>query len=151
MIDKKLIKKHIEHFLLDSDKFLVEVKISSTQKINIIIDGDHGVTIADCVSLSKYIESQFDREKEDYELEVSSFGLDEPIVSLRQYQKRKGKMLMVVDTQDQVFRGLLTELDESGIVLELDLTKKQIREKIEKIKKLKFTEIKIAKSIITFK
>jgi ribosome maturation factor RimP len=72
-----------EHFA-GSDKFLVEIFIKPINRIFIFIDGDHGVTISDCVALSRFIESKYDRETTDFELNVSSSGADQPIRLPRQ-------------------------------------------------------------------
>ncbi|NTW32887.1 MAG: hypothetical protein HGB12_09715, partial [Bacteroidetes bacterium] len=71
MITEALIKNLAEQHISGTDKFVVSIKIKPGNKIFIFIDADSHITIADCVSLSKFIESQFDRDIEDFEIEVS--------------------------------------------------------------------------------
>jgi ribosome maturation factor RimP len=78
MIDKESIVREIETALLDTDRFIVEVKVKAGNRITVLLDSDTQITIADCVAVNRHIESVFDREVEDYELTVSSSGIDQP-------------------------------------------------------------------------
>ena len=72
MIDKNIVKSFVEEWLAEKEYFLVDVEISTDNKIVVEIDHADGVWIEDCVELSRYIEDRLDRDKEDYELEVGS-------------------------------------------------------------------------------
>lgn len=90
-----ITKEHIlslatEH-LKDSPLFVTGIRISSDQQINLFIDGDQGVTIKDCVELSRAIESNLDRTKDDFALDVSSHGATTPLTLPRQYLKHIGR------------------------------------------------------------
>ena len=74
MIDKLQVLSVIDTALAGTDKFLVDLKISSDNRINVAIDGDNGITIDDCIDLSRKIESSLDRDVEDFELNVASAG-----------------------------------------------------------------------------
>ena len=87
MILKEDIEKLADEFLYGTDMFIVKLNVGSDNKITIYIDGDNGVTIDDCVGLSRFIENEYDRETEDFELNVSSAGIDQPFINLRQYLK----------------------------------------------------------------
>lgn len=91
MITKKKILKLAQEHLLDSPRFLVEMTVSSDNKIMIYIDGDENVSISECVDLSRHIEFSLDREEEDFALSVSSAGADMPLKFIRQYTKYIGK------------------------------------------------------------
>ena len=78
MIDKNIVKSFVEEWLAEKEYFLVDVEISTDNKIVVEIDHADGVWIEDCVELSRYIEDRLDRDKEDYELEVGSAGLGQP-------------------------------------------------------------------------
>lgn len=75
MIDKTLVENIVEELLGGKDLFLVEVKVSKDNCIEVFIDGDNGVKIQDCIDLSRGIEARFDRESEDFQLSVLSWGL----------------------------------------------------------------------------
>ena len=75
--------------------FIVEVNVSSSNAIRVEIDGDKGVNIADCVQISRHIEGSLDREEQDFELTVSSAGMDQPFKILRQYQRYLNRIVTV--------------------------------------------------------
>lgn len=94
MIERSKIEQLIDENLQDKDLFLVDFKVSTANHIEVFIDSDHNeVSIADCVALSRHIESNLDREDEDFELNVSSAGLDIPLKKKRQYRKHIGQRL----------------------------------------------------------
>ncbi len=139
----------VEEHLAGSDKFLVEVFIKPINRIYVFIDGDHGVTISDCVALSRHIESSLDRETEDFELNVSSSGADYPITLPRQYLKNIGRSLNVTMKDERVITGNLEAVGETGITL---VTKGDKKKKLPpETLSLPFTDIKDSKVIISFK
>lgn len=79
MIDKNVVKKLVEEWLEDKEYFLVDIQLSPDSRIVIEIDHADGVWIEDCVELSKFIEEHLSRDEEDYELEVGSAGLGQPL------------------------------------------------------------------------
>ena len=94
MISTEQVEKLANEHLEGTPNYLVNVNVSRANKIIVIIDNDHGgIKVNDCVSLSKFIEDGLDREKEDFELEVSSAGIDFPLANLRQYKKNINRML----------------------------------------------------------
>ncbi len=111
---EKLVKEAIEE---NPKLFLINLKISPDNKINVIVDGDEGVSIKECIRISRNVEHNLDRETTDFSLEVSSPGLSEPIVNNRQYNKNLGKTLKV-QTETDKFEGILLEVNDKGIVLE---------------------------------
>ena len=86
MIDKNVVKSLVDEWLEGKEYFLVDIQISSDDKIVVEIDHADGVWIEDCVELSKYIEDRLSRDEEDYELEVGSAGLGQPFKVPQQYQ-----------------------------------------------------------------
>ncbi|MCK9401564.1 MAG: ribosome assembly cofactor RimP [Bacteroidales bacterium] len=143
------ISRLVNEHLAGTDKFLVEVFIKPINRIFVFIDGDHGVTIADCIELSRFIESQFDREKQDFELNVSSSGADQPIRQQRQYVNNIGRSLQVKLSDDNTITGKLEAIDDKGITLLTpgDKKKKTAPETLN----LTFEEIKESKVVISFK
>jgi len=97
--------------------FLVDLKFSNNNKIDVIIDGDDGVNLKECIRVNRYIENNLDREEEDYSLEVSSPDIASPIKNIRQYNKNKGRILKV-KTSTENFEGNLIEVNTQDIVLE---------------------------------
>ncbi len=150
MINREKIIELIEAKTKDSDLFVVDVLISNSNNITVLMDGDNGINIQSCIDINRLIESNYDRDIEDYKLEVSSFGLDKPLKIRRQYNKCVGRQLSIIDIDDIEYSGTLIELNETELKLELNLSKKQIKENTEKFKVLKFDNIKETKVVITF-
>ena len=95
MIDKNVVTGIVLQWLEGKDYFLVDVTVSPDDKIVVEIDHAEGVWIDDCVELSRYIESNLNRDEEDYELEVGSAGIGQPFKVLQQYVINKGKEVEV--------------------------------------------------------
>ncbi len=103
MIDKKVVSRIVDEWLEGKDYFLVDVNVSSGDKIIVEIDHAEGVWIDDCVDLSRFIESKLDREQEDYELEVGSAGIGQPFKVLEQYLIHLGKKVEVITKDGKKF------------------------------------------------
>jgi ribosome maturation factor RimP len=97
--------------------FLIDFSVSPANQIRIIIDGDKGVTLEDCMTVSRAIEHNLDRETSDFSLEVTSPGATEPMTMPRQYQKNIGRKLKV-KTSESTIEGTLVEASEEGVTLE---------------------------------
>jgi ribosome maturation factor RimP len=137
----------------DGSLFLIDFTISADNKINVIIDGDNGVTVKDCIKISRAIEHNLDREDQDFSLEVASAGASSPLVLPRQYKKNIGRKL-AVKSGDEIFEGNLTEVTEENIVLEWKAREPKPIGKgkvtVQKRKEIDFSEIKEAKVILKF-
>jgi len=153
MISKQKIADLIEEHLYGTDKYLVEFNVSTGNQIIVFIDGDHGVTITDCIALSRKIESNLDREIEDFELDVSSAGLDLGLRVNRQYIKNIGRTVDVKLNDNTKWSGVLKAVDEQCITLELLAAKKKKKtdEMIDLVKVINFSDIRETKVVITFK
>lgn len=122
---------------LSADKFVVEVLVSGKKipkRVLITIDGDHGITIDDCVDLSRRISKEMDEQAffvdENYVLEVSTPGIDQPLKLKRQYYKNVGRRLKV-KVHENITEGKLKEVSEDQIVLALETgtgKKKELKE-----------------------
>lgn len=145
-----LLSKALEE---DGNLFLIDFSISPDNKIRIVLDGDKGVTVEDCVKVSRAIEHNLDREEEDFSLEVASAGATSHMVYPRQYKKNIGRTLKV-GTQDANFEGLLSAVDENGIVLEWKSREPKPNGKgkvtVLKTKGIPFSQIKEAKVVLKF-
>ena len=97
--------------------FLIELKIGIDNSIRVILDGDQGVLLKDCMSISRAIEHKLDRDEEDFSLEVASAGVGTCLKSQRQYVKNIGRKLEVEISEGAHFQGILTSVDENGFSL----------------------------------
>lgn len=111
---KELLNKALEE---RTDLFLIEMTISEDNRIKIVIDGDKGVSVEDCMFISRAIEHNLDREETDFALEVASAGATAPLVNNRQYNKNIGRTLEVKTTSDNI-EGILKDVSDEGISLE---------------------------------
>ncbi|MEI6753292.1 MAG: ribosome assembly cofactor RimP [Paludibacter sp.] len=155
MILKDAINQIVENYLIETNYYLVDVKITPDNRISVEIDSFDGVSIDFCAELNKHIETQFDREVEDYELEVSSAGLTEPFKVLKQYEKNFGNEVEVLTKTGKKLSGILTAANESDFELEIERTEKSegSKRKVTVIEHItfKYEEIKHTKYIIRFK
>jgi ribosome maturation factor RimP len=160
MLSKKkilaLAKERMEE--LDNNLFLVELKISANNVIQVEVDRlDGNVAIKDCVSISRNIEHNLDREKQDFELHVSSAGLDKPFRVREQYIKNKGQQVKVTFKEGgkAKLEGTLLDVNDDGIVLQETrkerLEGKKKKELVTEEHELKFEDIKETKIVISFK
>ena len=99
MITKEQITLLADEALKETDRFIVDITVSKSNVIYIYIDADSSVTIDHCVELSRFIESHLDREIEDYELSVSSAGIDYPLLKNRQLNKYIEKELDILNNE----------------------------------------------------
>jgi ribosome maturation factor RimP len=147
MIKKELIENTLEKILDGTDKFIVDILVQPSNKVFVFIDGDTSVTIGDCQQMSRSIEEVLDRDFEDYDLTVSSSGIDRPIKMIRQYRKTVGKELDVVLHSGEGIKGLLVKADENEIEIEHQVKKKEPKKENAH---LPYSEIKTAKIIVKF-
>lgn len=154
MIEKTSIKAIVEEHLKDSDLFLVEVKVSGRNKIMVFLDGDEGVPISRCAEISRYIESQLDRDIEDFELEVSSVGVDTPLTLPRQFKKNVGRDIVFTDAEGKKVRATLLEADETGFLVEKETSKKKKKKQQEDEdprQRLSYNDVSDVKVQVSFK
>ena len=113
------VKKLLEDGLNQrEDLFLVDFEVLADNAIKIVIDGDNGVLVEDCMFISRAIEHNLDREEQDFSLEVLSAGATTPLINKRQYKKNIGRTLSVKTTDNKDLEGKLTEVDDEKILLE---------------------------------
>ena len=107
-----------EYFKKRKDLFLIDFELSLGNKVNVTIDGDNGVTVDDCVQLSRSLENNLDRDSEDFSLEVSSAGANTPLVHRRQYVKNIGRILNLVTCDNEKYEAVLKDASDQNILLE---------------------------------
>jgi ribosome maturation factor RimP len=158
MISKQKVRELAEERIKDRDErlFIVELTISASNVIRLELDKTEGnVSIEDCMSVSRNIEHNLDREDADFELSVSSAGLDKPLRVHAQYVKNIGRDLNVKLKSKEKVTGTLMTVDESGIVLQHEekqaIEGKKKKELVVIENKIAFSDIDEAKIVISFK
>lgn len=151
---KNKIERLLEDFLENrEDLFLIDLKISANDDVTIILDGDEGVTLQDCLDASRAVEFNMDREAHDFSLQVMSAGLSEPLSMPRQFKKNIGRSLDILLQNDTRIEGELTKVEEDSITLLLRYRKpKEIGKgkiDVEEEKIIHFQDIK--KALVTIK
>lgn len=149
MIEKDAITREVESVLTETDKFVVEIKVKAGNRITVLLDSDTSISIDDCIAITRHIESVFDRETEDYDLIVSSAGIDQPYKLLRQYIKNVGREVEVTLKDGSIFTGKLTSADAEKISVYRKTKVKKVE--TEETREIPFTEIKQTKEVISFK
>ena len=140
--------------LTDKSQFIVDVVVSARKgpkKVMVLLDGDQGVTIDDCANLSRELSKALDELKEleeSYMLEVSTPGLDQPLVLHRQYKKNIGRGLKV-KLQDEILEGILTEVFDQKLILTQYVGSGKKKEM--KTLEIPFSEIDKAFVLVSFK
>lgn len=148
---KELVNKGLEE---RQDLFLLDLKISENNAITVVIDGDDGVQVEDCMFISRAIEHNLDREEQDFSIEVSSAGATSPLIDKRQYKKNIGRLLAVKTMDEQNFEAKLTNIDNEGIFLEWESKEPKPvgkgKMKVKKQTKIEFDTILEAQVVIKF-
>ncbi|MDE3741410.1 ribosome assembly cofactor RimP [Maribacter polysaccharolyticus] len=137
----------------DESLFLIDFTMGADNSIHVVLDGDNGVSVQDCVKVSRAIEHNLDREEEDFSLTVTSSGAASPMVDPRQYKKNIGRKIKV-RTLEEEYEGTLAEANDEGIELEWKAREPKPIGKgkttVQKKKGILFSEIKEAKVILKY-
>lgn len=148
------IKEMIETLMQGSELFLVDLTISQENAIEVYIDSLKGINVRDCAGFSKQLESQLDREAEDFELTVSSAGIGYPFKTPLQYEKNLNKQVEVKLQNGDKLQGVLKSHSKEGIVIECEekvtIEGKKKKGVVKVDKEIHFTEIKEVKDIVVF-
>jgi len=155
MIRESEIRKLVEEELEDTPIFIVELSVNASNFIKVLIDGDEGAPIKECVKVSRLIENSLDREVTDFELQVSSPGADQPLKVWRQYAKHVGRDVKVKTTSGEKVQGKLILAENQGVEV-LHREKRRIEGRkskawFEEIHKFRLEDIEETKVIIGFK
>ncbi len=152
---KKIVEDLLQTALQErQDLFLLEFTVSGENAIKIVIDGDNGVLVEDCMFVSRAIEHNIDRDEYDFSLEVLSSGATSPLILQRQYKKHIGRVLEVKSLDGQTQEGELSHIDAEEITLKWKARepKPTGKGKITVVKEanIAFNTIKEAKVVIKF-
>ena len=152
MISEQSIRTILEQEKEFERFFFVSVKVSGDNQITITADTDQGITIDECGAISTKLEELLDRDKEDFELEVSSPGLTEPFKVPRQYAKNIGKTVDIVLIDGEKISGEIISADDAGVTVKQTTVAKVNgkRTKSEVTNTLNFASIKSTKLKLKF-
>jgi len=153
-MDQNRVKELVDEAIAENASlFLLDLNFGPENSIKVVVDGDSGVPLSECIRISRNVEHNLDREAEDFSLEVTTPGAAEPIVDPRQYKKNIGRLLMV-KTAEGKFEGTLVEVNEKEISLNWKTREPKPVGKgkitVEKQQTIPLSEIKQAKVKIIF-
>lgn len=157
MIDKNVIKTAVEEWLQQGDYYLVDVEMTSDDRIVIEIDHSDGVWIEDCAALSRFLQEKLGEELGDYELEVGSAGIGQPFKVVQQYRNHVGKEVEVLQQNGQKVQGILDAVSEDGSSFTVVTKEKQHVEGkkrpvlVDVAKTFNISEVKYCKYLLNFK
>ncbi len=148
------VKALVEEKIADRPElFLVAIKMLPNNKLIIHVDGDEGISIQDCAAISRHVGFHLEEEntiEKAYNLEVSSPGVGEPLLLVRQYHKNIGRDLSVKLSDGVVKEGKLISVSENAILIE-----EKVKEKGKKVQlvetQIEFNTIVETKVLISFK
>ncbi len=151
---RDVVQNLVEEAIAENSRlFLIDLNFSDGNKIIVIVDGDDGVSVKECVRISRHVEHNLDRESEDFSLEVTTPGATTPFTNNRQYKKNIGRVLKI-KTETENLEGTLIEVTDEDISIEWKAREpKPIgKGKVTVVKRatLKYNTIKEAKVKIIF-
>ena len=154
MIDKGKIKEFVLQQINGTDQFLVDIKLSFG-KLSVFVDKPAGITLEECGLISRSLFNYLDEQgfTEKHEIEVSSPGMDSPLMVPQQYLRRVGRELRVFDKTGVEIKGILKSADSAGFEI---LEKKTVKEnktktETEHVHKFHYDDIRETKLIVNFK
>ena len=153
-MDQDLVRKLVNEAVEENDSlFLIDLSFLPSNKIKVIVDGDEGISLKECVRISRHVEHSLDREEEDFALEVTSPDITQPLSVERQYKKNINRTLKV-KTEEGEIEGTLVDVNEEGISLRWKTREPKPIGKgkvtVEKNASIAYHNIKEAKVKITF-
>lgn len=151
---RKSVENLLNDFLAErEDLFLINLKFSAADDITVILDGDDGVSLQDCLDASRAIENNLDREEHDFSLQVMSAGLGEPLASVRQFDKNLGREIEILLNDSTEIEGELAKVEEDKITLILKYRKpKDIgKGKVDVVEEREILYTDIKKALVAIK
>ncbi len=155
MIDKKLLTETVESAIEGTDLFLVDLRVEAGNSIIVELDSETGMDIDTCAVITRKIEAAFDRDVEDYELEVGSAGLTSPFKVRQQYIKNVGNEVEILTRDGRKFTATLTAVGDDDFTVEVAVKERPEGSKrpviVMKPETLKMADCKSVKYSIKFK
>ena len=156
IMDFRAKVEQLVHEFLETrkDLYLVDLKISAGDDITVILDGDEGLSLQDCLDASRAIEFNLDREEHDFSLQVMSPGLSEPLKLPRQFKKNMGREIEVLLNSDDKIQGEVVAVDDEKVTLVLRYRRPKLigkgKEDVVENKEIPYADIKKALVVIKF-
>lgn len=150
---KDRIAEQLNEWFAGTDLFLVDIKVTPQDKVMVFVDGRNNITIDQCVEISRKLEAFLETEnlvREDYTLEVSSPGMDQPFKVPAQYEKSVGRPVEVLKKDGIKFEGVLVRATGESVVLRVEKKNKGKTIASEEVE-VPMDDIKTTKQLITFK
>lgn len=152
MIDKTALEQVINEALEGTKMYLVTLTVSKDNVIDVALDSDEDITIEDCMDVNDAVLEAFDRDVEDYELTVGSYGITSPLMLPRQYRKNIGYEVEVLTADGRKLKGVIDDADDEGFVLTTTVKRKLEGKKrpelVEEQERFNYSDIKQTKNII---
>ena len=155
MTFKEKVKDLLEKALSENSQlFLIDLDFSETNKISVILDGDLGVNLQDCINVNKFLDNGLEGEEVEYSIEVASAGVSTPLKLVRQYKKNIGRTVKVKTISQGDFEASLSDADEQTATLTWSAREpKEIgkgKVTVQKTITIPYSDIKEAVVIISF-
>jgi len=122
---KDIVEKLVAEVLQETDMFLVRLTVGANNEIKVLLDSDANLTLSDCKNVSRYIESNLDREDFDFSILVSSSGVGEPLI-FRQYKKNIGRKVRVVLNDGTIMEAKMIDSNNTEVYLEWKSREKKL-------------------------
>ena len=155
MIDKELLAQTVAESIKDTDIFIVDITIGADNAIVVGLDGPEGIDIDTCAAITRRIEEVFDRDKEDYSLEVGSAGLTSPFKVKGQYEKNIGNKVEVLTKDGRKLKGTLISVGDDDFTIAIAKKVKEPGKKrpveVEEPETMKMADTKHVIYLIDFK
>ena len=152
-IENRVIELVEEKIADRPDVFIVDVQMHNSGILSILVDGDNGVAISDCVAISRHVGFHLEEEntiEQAYRLEVSSPGIDTPLKSIRQFRKNINRSLKVKLTDGNIREGKLLSADDSGITIQ-EIIKEKGKKAVTIESFIQITDISETLVLVSFK
>ena len=152
-IENRVIELVEEKIADRPDLFIVDVQMHNSGILSILVDGDNGVPISDCVAISRHVGFHLEEEntiEQAYRLEVSSPGIDTPLKSIRQFRKNINRSLKVKLTDGNIREGKLLSADDSGITIQ-EIIKEKGKKAVTIESFIQITDISETLVLVSFK
>ena len=152
MIDKTALEQVINEALEGTNMYMVTINVSKDNIIDVALDSDEVITIDDCVAVNDAVHAALDRDIEDYELTVGSYGITSPLLLPRQYRKNVGGEVEVLTSDGRKLKGVLADADDEGFTITMTVKRKLEGKKrpelVEEQERFNYSDIKYTKNII---
>lgn len=150
MIDKIRIEDSVRRNIEGTAIFIVAIRLSSTGKITVLVDTMEGITIGECADLHRRLERDLGSDIEDFELQVSSPGLESPFGVMEQYYKNEGRKVAVIDNEGIKYTGILKNVTMGGFDLETEIKLKGKKKETMELS-FNFDQVKSVKVALSIK